>query len=278
MTHNIYEELGPAGRRWSRILTVLSTLAIASVLVYGGGRLRDQGIFESEHWSILGNTDLLTLMLKGLKSTLAAGLLSAVLSLIVGAILVFVRLSEIRWARAVAVTIIEICRGLPPLLFIFFIFLGFPAIGIPTSTFWTLVVGLTCYNAPAVAEIYRAGIEALPKGQSEAGSSIGLTRLQNFRHIILPQAIPPTVPAIIGQLVMLLKETALGFIIGYEELLRRAQGSVEFLGGDYAIPIYTLVAVIYVAMCLSLSGVAMLLARKWRPRFRTRRKPESPVW
>ena len=264
MSVKLYEDPGPVGRRRNAIVGIVSTVAIFAIIGFCVLQLARQGAFNAEIWSVLGRADLITLVLEGLLATLKAGLLCAVLSLLCGVILVFGRLSEKPWLSRGVAALIEVFRGVPPLLFVFFIFLGLPAVGISLSTFWTLVIGLTCYNAPAVAEIYRAGIQALPEGQSQAGYSIGLRRGQVFTLVILPQVIWPTLPAIISQIVMIMKETALGFIIGYEEMLRRAQASVEYLGGQYAIAIYVLVAGIYICICLMLSGLATLLARRWR--------------
>ena len=264
MSGKLYEEPGPIGRRRNAVIAVVSTIVVLGVVGFCGIQLASQGAFAAERWAVLGRVDLLTLILEGLVATLHAGLLCAVLSLLAGGILVFGRMSERRWLRGAVAGLIEVFRGVPPLLFIFFIFLGLPIAGVSVSTFWTLVIGLTCYNAPAVAEIYRAGIQALPQGQTLAGYSVGLRRGQCFRLIVLPQAILPTMPALISQVVMILKETALGFIIGYEEMLRRAQSSVEYLGGQYALPVYVLVASIYITVCLAVSGLAILAARKWR--------------
>ncbi|KWX67790.1 amino acid ABC transporter permease [Mycobacterium sp. NAZ190054] len=279
MSIKLYEPPGAIGRRRNTVIAIASTALIFAVIGYCGFQLARQGAFSPEIWSVLGRADLITLVLEGLVATLEAGLLCAVLSLLCGAILAFGRLSENKSLSSAVATLIEVFRGVPPLLFVFFIFLGLPAVGISLSTFWTLVIGLTCYNAPAVAEIYRAGIQALPQGQAQAGYSIGLRKGQCFRLVILPQVIWPTLPAIISQIVMIMKETALGFIIGYEEMLRRAQASVEYLGGQYAIAVYVLVAGIYICICLALSGLAILLARRWRndaPPRRGRRNVMSP--
>jgi len=148
-------------------------------------------------------------------------------------------LSRRRWLSLPAGAWVELFRGLPLLLLILFIFLGLPAAGVTVSTFWALVAGLTLYNSAVIGEIFRAGILSLPRGQTEAAYAIGLRRGQTLRLILIPQAVRRMLPALISQLVTLLKDTSLGFVIAYAELLRTGRNAVEFLGGPYSIPVYT---------------------------------------
>jgi glutamate transport system permease protein len=133
--------------------------------------------------------------------------------------------------------------------------------------FWALVAGLTLYNSAVLGEIFRAGILSLPQGQTEAAYAIGLRRGQTLRLILVPQAVRRMLPALISQLVTLLKDTSLGFVIGYTELLRNGRTAVEFLGGRYSIPIYTAIAVVYIAVNASLSLLARWLDRRTQRRF-----------
>jgi len=170
-------------------------------------------------------------------------------------------MSNHAWIRLPLRAWIEVFRSVPLLLLIFFIYLGAPAMGINVPTFWSLVIGLALYNSAVVADIIRAGVLSLPKGQREAGYAVGLSHIQTLVVILIPQAVRQMLPALISQMVTVLKETALGFIIGYTELLRNGRIAVEYLGGDYAIPVYTGVAVIYVSICLLLSLLATQVSR-----------------
>jgi glutamate transport system permease protein len=190
-----------------------------------------------------------------------------VLSMAVGAVLAVGRLSRRAWVARPAGVWVELFRGLPLLLLILFLFLGLPAVGITISVFWALVAGLTLYNSAVIGEIFRAGILSLPRGQTEAAYAIGLRRGQTLRLILIPQAVRRMLPALISQLVTLLKDTSLGFVIGYAELLRNGRTAVEFLGGRYSIPIYTAIAVVYIAVNTSLSFLARWLDRRTRRRF-----------
>jgi glutamate transport system permease protein len=263
----LYDAVGPRGRRRIVAGSVLGVLLVASLLGVAAARMASNGAFEAELWRVLTRGDLQRLLARGLAATLRAALLAMALSMAVGALLAVGRLSRRRWLARPIGAWVELFRGLPLLLLILFVFLGLPALGVTVSTFWALVVGLTLYNSAVIGEIFRAGILSLPKGQTEAAYAIGLRRGQALRIILLPQAIRRMLPALVSQLVTLLKDTSLGFVIGYAELLRSGRTAVEFLGGRYSIPIYTAIAVVYVAVNGSLSFLARWLDRSTRRQY-----------
>ncbi|MCS0502057.1 amino acid ABC transporter permease [Ancylobacter mangrovi] len=256
MSSVLYDVPGPKARRLSRRLTWLAALLVAVGLGWIAYSLSQAGLLAPELWTALLNPNLVTLLAGGLLATIEVALLSMVLSLIFGALLAAGLLSGSNWLVGVLRGYVELFRGLPLLLLIFFIFLGGPAIGVDVPTFWSLVIGLVLYNTAVIAEIFRAGILSLPRGQIEAGLAIGLSEAEVFRIILLPQSIRRMLPALISQLVVVVKETSFGFIIGYTELLRDARTAVEFLGGSYSLPVYTLVAIIYIVINSLLSWVA----------------------
>jgi glutamate transport system permease protein len=260
----LYDVAGPRSR--GRILagSVVGLLVIAAILGLAVARLAAKGAFEADLWQVLTQNDVQRLLGRGLAATLRAALLAMALSMLVGALLAVGRLSRRSWLAGLAGGWVELFRGLPLLLMILFVFLGLPALGVTVSTFWALVAGLTLYNSAVLGEIFRAGILSLPRGQTEAAYAIGLHRGQTLRIILLPQAIRRMLPALVSQLVTLLKDTSLGFVIGYSELLRNGRTAVEFLGGRYSIPIYTAIAVIYIAVNGSLSLLAGWLDRRTR--------------
>ena len=148
------------------------------------------------------------------------------------------------------------------MLLIFFAFLGLPGLGIDMSAFGALVIGLTLYNGSVLAEIFRAGINAVPKGQVEAAYSLGLRRGQVLRTIQIPQAVRIMLPAIISQMVVLLKDSALGFIVAYPELLRSGRRIYTNIGN--IIPTAIVIAAIYITINLMLTGLATWLERRQR--------------
>jgi glutamate transport system permease protein len=263
----LYDAVGPRGRRRIVAGSVVGVLVLAAILGVAVARLAAKGAFEADLWRVLTRGDVQRLLARGLVATLRAALLAMVLSMLVGALLAVGRLSRLSWLARAAGGWVELFRGLPLLLLILFVFLGLPALGVTVSTFWALVAGLTIYNSAVIGEIFRAGILSLPRGQTEAAYAIGLRRGQTLRMILLPQAVRLMLPALVSQAVTLLKDTSLGFVIGYTELLRNGRTGVEFLGGRYSIPIYTAIAVVYIAVNASLSLAARWLDRRTRQRW-----------
>jgi glutamate transport system permease protein len=263
----LYDVAGPRGRRRILLGSVAGVLLVVVVLGAAVARLAAKGSFDAELWRVLTESAVQRLIGRGLVATLRAALVAMVLSMAVGAVLAVGRLSRRAWVARPAGAWVELFRGLPLLLLIFFLFLALPAVGITISVFWALVAGLTLYNSAVLGEIFRAGILSLPKGQTEAAYAIGLRRGQTLRLILIPQAVRRMLPALISQLVTLLKDTSLGFVIGYAELLRNGRTAVEFLGGRYSIPIYTAIAVVYIAVNASLSFLARWLDRRTRRKF-----------
>jgi glutamate transport system permease protein len=262
----LYDVAGPRGRRRILIGSLAGLVLVAVVVGVAVARLAANGVFEADRWQVLTQSDLQRLLFQGLAATLRAALVAMVLASAVGGLLAVARLSRRRWLAAPAGAWVELFRGLPLLLLILFLFLGLPAVGITVSTFWALVAGLTLYNSAVIGEIFRAGILSLPTGQTEAAYSIGLRRGQTLRLILIPQAVRRMLPALISQLVTLLKDTSLGFVIAYAELLRNGRNAVEFLGGRYSIPVYVAIAVLYIAVNASLSFLARWLDRRTRRR------------
>ena len=263
----LYDAVGPRGRRRILLGSVGGVLLVAVVLGVAVARLAAKGSLDPELWRILTEGAVQRLIGRGLVATLRAAVVAMALSMAVGAVLAVGRLSRRAWVAGLAGVWVELFRGLPLLLLILFLFLGLPAVGVTISVFWALVAGLTLYNGAVIAEIFRAGILSLPKGQTEAAYAIGLRRGQTLRLILVPQAVRRMLPALISQLVTLLKDTSLGFVIGYAELLRNGRTAVEFLGGRYSIPVYTAIAVVYIVVNASLSFLARWLDRRTQRRF-----------
>ena len=263
----LYDTVGPRGRRRILLGSVAGVLLVVAVLGVAVARLAAKGSLDPELWRVLTDGAVQRLIGRGLVATLRAALVAMALSMAVGGVLAVGRLSRRAWVARAAGVWVELFRGLPLLLLILFLFLGLPAVGVTISVFWALVAGLTLYNSAVLGEIFRAGILSLPKGQTEAAYAIGLRRGQTLRLILVPQAVRRMLPALISQLVTLLKDTSLGFVIGYAELLRNGRTAVEFLGGRYSIPIYTAIAVVYIAVNASLSFLARWLDRRTRRKF-----------
>jgi glutamate transport system permease protein len=271
----LYDAVGPRGRRRILLGSIAGVLGVAAVVGVAVARLAAKGSFDPELWRVLTEGAVQRLIGRGLVATLRAAVVAMVLAMALGAVLAVGRLSRRAWVARLAGAWVELFRGLPLLLLILFLFLALPAVGITISVFWALVAGLTLYNGAVIGEIFRAGILSLPRGQTEAAYAIGLRRGQTLRLILVPQAVRRMLPALISQLVTLLKDTSLGFVIGYAELLRNGRTAVEFLGGRYSIPIYTAIAVVYIVVNASLSLLARWLDRRTRRRFGQTVRPSA---
>lgn len=253
----LYDELGPRARRRVHYATIGVALVCVLVSVIVAVRLRDQGQLSAAKWSSLFNPSdpqasvVWTFLLGGLANTLQAALLAIILSLVFGTLIALTRVTANKYYRWLVVGAVETLRGIPVVMTIFFASRVLPLYGVDLALMWYIVIGLTAYNSVAIAEAIRAGILALPRGQSEAAQALGLTRGQSLRLVILPQAFRLMLPVIIGQLVVVVKDTSLGFIIGFEELLRRSQIAVQSL--DNPLQLYLVVGVIFILVNYSLS-------------------------
>ena len=260
----LYDVQGPQARRRVLVGSLVGVVLLAALLAVVVQRLAANGQFDAELYEPFWEQPALyDRLLEGLQGTLTAAAYALVLASVLGVLLAFGRLSRSALVRVPSVAVIELFRALPLLLVILGFFLAWPiVVGSRLDPLYALVIGLTLYNGAVIAEIVRAGIQSLPRGQSEAAMSIGLRRGQTLRMVLLPQAVRIMLPALISQLVVLLKDTSLGFVIGYLELLRSAQQVVQVL--DNPLQLFTFVALIYVLINLSLSYLATVVERRQR--------------
>jgi glutamate transport system permease protein len=257
MTSVLYDAPGPKARRVSLIGSVIGTVVIVGLLAWIVMILAQQGIFEGRRWAIFTRGDVWTLLGNGLGATLSAAALAAVIAFPLGLLLCLLRISLVAWIRIPTRVVLEFLRGMPVVLMMLFVLLGFG-----TSQFVAVVTGLVLYNSAIFAEIIRAGIQSLPKGQREAGLTIGLTSFQSRMLIELPQAIRRMMPSLVAQLVVLLKDTSLGYIVAYGELLRAVQVMADFLGNAFLFPIFFVAAAIYIAINICVSRLAVWIERR----------------
>ena len=285
----LYDVPGPRQRRVTVIVSVVAAVAVLAGLYFLVYRPLDhKGQFSADLWGPLvdpGNENFSQVWERlgvGIRNTLRAAALAIVASLVVGSLLAVLRiqlksLTKRRFTgfatpvtyllrglstllSAVTRVCVEVFRGLPVVITIFFVSRGLPEFGISLSTVWYLVLGLTIYNSVVIAEILRSGMEGLPRGQSEAASAIGLSPMQTTRMILLPQAYRIMLPALISQLVVVLKDTSLGFIISYEETLNIGKQIIGVL--DNPIQVYTVIAVLFITVNYSLSKLAQYVQRR----------------
>lgn len=263
MSSVLYDEPGPRTLRRERVASIVVALAILAGAVYVLAGMIDRELFD-ERWKIFtdppkGQTaaDVWQALGRGLRATLAAAAVAAPCAMVFALVLTAMRGAGPRWTGKPVAVLIEFLRGMPVLLMMFF---GLLALGLPA--FGAVVFGLVLYNAAIVAEILRAGLAALPRGQVEAGTAIGLTRWQTLRIIQFPQVVRLMLPSLISQFVVLLKDSSLGFIVGYPELLRTMQLNYSYFGDRYRFPLFVVVLTMYLIVNITLSRLAVAVQRR----------------
>ncbi len=263
----LYDVPGPRAKRRQAIMAVFAGLILLGVVGVVLNRLNQQGQFSAELWGALidpGDENFAAvwaLIVGGFVNTMKAAALAIAFSLIVGTVVGVARLMLGKWTRIPLVGFIELFRGLPVVISIYFASRVLPDMGVDLSGWpggeglWFVVIGLTAYNSVILAEILRSGVNALPKGQREAAAAIGLSNLATMRLILLPQAVRIMLPALISQLVVILKDTSLAAVLGvYPELLNAAK--YIYLNLDNPIQALFVVGTIFVVINWSLSRLA----------------------
>jgi glutamate transport system permease protein len=277
----LFDAPGPRSRVRNAILTVVVGLVFAGVLALLIWKLDQKHQLDGKLWKPYTEANVWkNYVWHGLWNTLKATIVAAILALVMGVVFGLARLSDHWWIRVPAGVVVEFFRAIPVLIMMFFAQAGPPLIAdafnrviSPITGFQAVVAGLTLYNGSVLAEIIRAGINSVPRGQSEAGYSIGLRKSGVMLRILVPQAITAMMPAIVSQLVVLLKDSALGYIIAYEDLLNSGFYQVKGKFGNL-IPAAIVVTVIYVAMNMLLGYLATWLERRSR---RSRKSSAKPV-
>lgn len=267
----LFDYPGPRARRWQLIIGIIGGLAILALLVGLVWGLRAQ--LGPTKWAPLQYTDTWTAyFLPGLLNTVKAAALAVIASTALGLILGILRLSHVRIIGWLSMAFVEFFRSVPVLMMMLFAYYALLNAKLLTGDALSLagvVIGLTLYNASVMAELIRAGVHALPTGQREAGMAIGLRPNQVLLSILLPQSISAMLPSLVSQLVVILKDTALGYLITYPDLLRSAQ-YVDAVYGNLVVG-FLVVGIIFFVLNWSLTRFAHWLESSMR----SHRAPET---
>lgn len=267
----LYDTPGPRAHRRARLISVvvwvLLAAGIAWVLValaaprITAAGAEQPGLLDPSRWDIFLDLAVWRRYSQALGNTLGMAALGAVLAIVIGVVFSFMRTARSAVVRIPSTVVLEFFRGMPVLLMMLFILLVFS-----TPSYWAGVWALAVYNGAIIGEILRSGVAALPRGQREAGLTLGLTPLATRFLIEFPQAVRNMLPIIIAQLVVLLKDTALAYVISYPELLNLGVRRLSnFLGSQYFFSLFIVTLLIYLLLNLLLSWVARLVARRLRP-------------
>lgn len=260
MRDALYEEPGPKTRRKMLVGTALSLAALAALVAWVVYRFWVTGQLAPKYWELFSWRTTWRYLFAGLEGTFAVALTAAVLSIILGMLLMLGRTSHLRALSVVCAVLTNVLRGIPSLLFIYFFFFAMPNLGIKMPAFWMLCIPVTLAASGVLAEVFRAGVNAVPRGQTEAGLSIGLSRWKVKTKIVLPQAVRLVIPSLISQLVVVVKDTALAYVVSYPDLMQNAQ--VLRTNYDALVSTFLVVALIYIVINYLINKVAVLVSRR----------------
>ena len=279
-TNVLFDVPGPKARRRSLIVSIIATVLLALGLVWlfftlaaprvSANDIESPGMFDPSRWDILADGRMWNaILVRGLlEGTLKMAAVAAVLALAFGIVFSFARTANSKWIRIPAAVLLDFFRGMPVLLLMLFILLVFA-----TGSYWAGVAGLAIYNGAIIGEALRSGIQSLPKGQRESGLAIGLTPVQTRFRIEFPQAFRQMLPIIIAQLVVLLKDTSLAYIIAYPELLNIGLRQLPTTYGNrYFFTFFFIVLVVYLGVNLLLSWLARVVAHRTSAGKKNKRK------
>lgn len=260
----LFDAPGPKAKRRILLANILGVLALLGLLVYLVLGLNSAGQLAPEKWNVFLKGGVWSnFILPGLLKTLQAAAISIVTSLLFGFIFGMGRLSHNKVIDWVSTIIVEFFRAVPVLLMMLFLWIMLARSGWvqpQDSPFYAVVIGLTLYNGSVIAELIRSGVHGLPRGQREAGIAIGLTRGQSLRLIEIPQALTAMLPALISQFIVILKDSALGYIINFNELL--FNGKLVGTGNSNMFQSLVIVAAIFIILNFALSKLASVVSSR----------------
>ena len=259
----LYDVPGPRAKVRYALYSVIGGLAVLALLGYIFWRLWDAEQITPETWEFLEDPDIVEQLAEGLRTTLSMAASAIVLAIAFGAVFAAGRLSDHWFVRLPSIVVVEFFRAVPVLLLIFFLNFSYSE---QLGKYWSVVLALMVYNGAVLAEVFRAGILAVPRGQTEAGMAIGLRKSQVLRLILAPQAISAMLPAIISQCVVALKDTALGFAIAADDITHVARQIYTSIFFNNPIAVALFLMAVFITINYTLSLIARWLEARMRRR------------
>lgn len=256
----LYESPGPRSRRYIRIFTTISIILLVLLAYFIIRQFYISGQFAPRYWSFFARPTTWKFFFEGLWGTVKAALMAALITFCLGFLLMVGRISKIKLLNIFSTILIEFTRGVPTLLFIYFFFLVVPQTGIKLSAFWKVVLPVAISATGMVAEVLRGGVNAVAKGQWEAAQSLGMGETRTFIKIIFPQAFRYVVPALISEIVIVLKDTTFAYVVSYNDLMQNA--SVLISNYDALLSVYLVVAVVYIIINYLLNKLSVFISSK----------------
>jgi glutamate transport system permease protein len=258
VTSVLFDVPGPRAQRRHRIIAVVTVLGLIALAAGIVAKLYLENQLTARQWEPFVTPRIVEAILRGVYDTLRAAVFAIAFAVVIGFVFGVAKLSNHRALRWPAWGVVEFFRAVPLLLLIVFLFTAY---GRSLGSFWCLVIGLTLYNGAVLAEVLRAGVNAVPRGQAEAAYALGMRKTQVMTIILLPQAVKIMLPAIISQCIVALKDTSLGFVILAPSLTtvgRRIYG--EFFNN---LATALVLAAIYITLNLILSWLATKAQRRF---------------
>lgn len=256
----LYEAQGPKAHRRIVAATAVSLAALAALLAVVVRRFYVTGQLDVKRWAFFFQYSTWRFLGRGLAGTLKVALMAGLIAFIAGLLLMLGRIGKSRIVRGISRALIEFSRGVPTLLFIYFFFLIAPQAGLKLPAFWKIALPVAISASGVVAEVLRSGVNAVPKGQTEAALSLGMLEGSVFYKIVFPQALRYVIPALISELVIVLKDTTFAYVVNYADLMQNAR--VLISNYDALLPVYLVVAVIYILINYILNKVSVAVARR----------------
>lgn len=260
MRDALYEAPGPKTRRLTIIGTAISLVLVGVGIFLIIQRFADAGQLDEKYWSFFLRPSTWSYLADGFLGTIKVAVVAGAISLVLGVLFMLGRTCGIKPVEVLFHVIIDFFRGVPSLLLIYFFYLALPQYGIKMSAFWMIALPVALAASGVLAEVFRAGVNAVPKGQTEAALSIGLTPGKTMFKIILPQALRIVIPSLVSQLVVVVKDTTVAYVVSYPDLMQNAR--VLITTHDAVVSVYFVVAIIYIIVNYAINHFSIYLARR----------------
>ena len=260
MRDALYEAPGPKTRHRVRIGTAVSAVVVLLAIAAVIRQFWVTGQLAPRYWSLFLQWTTWRFLGQGLLGTVAVALTAGAIALVLGLTLMLGRTSGLRPLAALSRVVTDFFRGVPSLLLIYFFFFVPAQLGLKMSSFWMLTLPVALAASGVLAEVFRAGVNAVPRGQVEAAMSIGLSPAKTMFKIVLPQAVRYVIPSLIAQLVVVVKDTTVAYVVSYPDLMQNAR--VLITSYDALVSMYLVVAVIYILINYLINRASVYIANK----------------
>ena len=243
----LYEAPGPRTRRRVRIATAISLILVVAALAAIGHRFYITGQFAPRYWTFFAKATTWKFLLQGFAGTVRVALTAGAIALALGLLLMLGRISHLKALSAACRVVTDFFRSLPQY-------------GIKMSSFWMLTLPVALAASGVLAEVFRAGVNAVPKGQIEAALSLGMSPLRTTLKIVLPQAIRFVIPSLISQLVVVVKDTTVAYVVSYPDLMQNAR--VLITNYDALVSVYFTIAIIYILINYAINQASIYVSHR----------------